>query len=112
MSALEDTLAWQLRVAGLPLPEREYRFTHRRRWRFDFAWVQQRVAVECEGGIYSGGRHVRGAGFEADIDKYNAAVSSGWKVLRFTSRHIKSGKALNMIEAVLAGEAFEDWAFG
>ena len=67
--------------------EREHRFARHlgRRFAFDFAWVQQRVAVELEGGTWSGGRHTRGAGYENDCKKYNLAVLEGWAVLRFTS---------------------------
>ncbi len=75
-----DTL-W--RMLGGPEPEREYRFCERR-WRFDFAWPDAKVAVECEGGVWSRGRHVRGAGFEADCAKYNRAAADGWRVFRLT----------------------------
>lgn len=68
----------------LPEPVREYRFHPTRRWRFDFAWPDAKVAVECEGGIWSRGRHVRGRGFESDCEKYNAATLLGWRVFRCT----------------------------
>ena len=64
---------------------REYRFAPPRKWRFDFAWKADKVAVELEGGTWSGGRHTRGAGFEDDCEKYNEATRLGWRVLRFTS---------------------------
>src|SRR5687768_16750315 len=32
--------------------------TPARRWRFDFAWPELKVAVECDGGTFTGGRHV------------------------------------------------------
>jgi very-short-patch-repair endonuclease len=100
-SRLEETLSLHLRAAGLPDPEREYRFAPPRRWRFDFCWPDQRLAVEVEGGIYSGGRHVRGSGFEKDAEKYNAATIAGWRVLRFTSAMIQCGEALAQIEQAL-----------
>src|SRR5690606_39740371 len=58
MSALEDALALHIRAHKLPEPVREYRFHPERRWRFDFAWPDLRVAAEVEGGIHIGGRHV------------------------------------------------------
>ena len=77
---------------GLPAPETEHRFARllKRQWRFDFAWPQQRVAVELEGGQFSRspGRHQRGTGIEGDCEKYNAAVKLGWRVLRYTTRQI------------------------
>ncbi len=101
MSALEDLLERHIRLTGLPTPEREYRFHPRRRWRFDFAWPRYMLAVEVDGGIYSRGRHVRGAGFERDAEKRNAAVMAGWRVLHFTPRQVKSGAAVRAIECLL-----------
>lgn len=59
-------------------PEREYRFSPPRKWRFDFAWPHVRVFLELEGGTFSGGRHTRGSGFARDCDKYNSATLQGW----------------------------------
>ena len=101
MSDLEDILESHIRLTGLPAPAREYRFHPRRRWLFDFAWPLYKVAVEVDGGIYSRGRHVRGAGFERDIEKRNAAVLGGWQVLHFTPRHVKSGQAVEAIESLM-----------
>ena len=70
-------------------PEREYQFAAPRRWRFDFAWPNQQVAIEMEGGTWTGGRHNTGAGMKNDMEKYNAAVATGWLVLRFTAAHLK-----------------------
>ena len=102
VSELENTMAFQFRAVGLK-PEREFRFHPSRRWRFDFSFPEQFVAVEVEGGVYSGGRHTRGKGFEDDCEKYNAAVEAGFVVLRYTSKTIKSGEAIAQIERVLAG---------
>jgi len=63
----------------------EYRFNPHRRWRFDFADPKNRIAVEIEGGVWSLGRHVRGVGYIADCEKYNAAVLDGWRVLRYAT---------------------------
>ena len=102
MSNLERILAFHIHAAGLPAPEREHRFHPVRKWRFDFAWPDQKVAAECEGATWTNGRHVRGAGFEKDCIKYNQAALLGWTVLRFTSGMINSGEALNAIEDALA----------
>ena len=50
--------------------------------------------VEVEGGGPRG-RHCRVVGFEKDCEKYNAAVVLGWRVLRFTTRQVKSALAIN-----------------
>lgn len=100
-SELERLLTEQLIVIDLPEPEREYRFHPTRRWRFDLAWPDVRLAVEVEGGTWSGGRHTRGTGFEADCEKYNEATLSGWRVLRVTGSMIESGRAMALVERAL-----------
>lgn len=65
-------------------PEAEYRFHPVRRWRFDFAWPSVKVAVECEGGTWTRGRHTRGSGYRGDCEKYNVATAAGWRVFRCT----------------------------
>jgi len=80
---------------------REYRFSPPRRWRFDFAYPARMLAVEVDGGTWVQGRHNRGAGMKADAEKMNAAALAGWRVLRFTREHIKSGEALDLIELAL-----------
>lgn len=87
----------KLRDAGLPDPVREHQFDADRQWRFDFAWPDVKLAVEVEGGIFSSGRHVRGAGFEADCYKYNRAVMLGWRVLRFTRKMIRTRTTVEQI---------------
>lgn len=69
-------------------PEREFRFCERR-WRFDFAWPSHWVAVEIDGGIFVGGRHVDPLGGHGDRDKLNRATILGWKVLRFDAKHLR-----------------------
>ena len=102
MSALEETLALHIRAVGLPEPIREYKFDPKRRWRADFAWPEIMLLVEVEGGHWTGGRHTRGAGFEADCEKYNEAALFGWRVIRVTGSHIKSGLAIQLVERALA----------
>ena len=100
-SELEETLAILIRAEGLPEPVREYRFHPVRRFRFDFAWPDLQVAVECEGGTWSGGRHVRGDGFRRDCEKMNIAALSGWICLRFTRDMIEDGTAIEMIKQTM-----------
>ena len=68
----------------------EYRFYEKRRWRFDFAHVASMVAIEIEGGVWSGGRHTRPHGYTQDAEKYNAATCAGWAVLRYTSEMLNT----------------------
>ena len=70
-------------MGGLPLT-REFRFDPTRLWRFDYCLPDRRVAIECEGGAYSQGRHTQGPGFAKDCEKYNQAAARGWTVFRLT----------------------------
>lgn len=81
-SSLERTFALMWLAAHGPALEREHRFFPGRRWRFDFAHPGSLVAIELEGGVWTGGRHTRGAGFIADAEKYNEAAFLGWRVFR------------------------------
>lgn len=63
---------------------KEYKFHPTRRWRFDFAIPEYKIAIEIDGGVWTYGRHNRSAGYIADMEKMNAAASLGWIVLKFT----------------------------
>lgn len=100
-SPIEELFAFHAKAEQLPEPTREHRFAPPRRWRFDFAWIDRLIAVEIEGGVWTGGRHTRGSGFESDAEKYNTAALMGWKVFRFTGGMVKSGAAIaTVIEAM------------
>lgn len=74
----------------------EHRFCERR-WRFDLAHLETKIAVEVEGGIWVQGRHIRPAGFINDIQKYNRATQLGWRVLRFTPQQVRHGAAKKFV---------------
>ena len=102
MSAGEAIFDLQCRAENIPPAEKELRFDLQRRWRFDRAWPAARVALEIEGGTWNGGRHTRGAGFEADCEKYSAAAIFGWCVIRATTGQVKSGEAIQWVKQALA----------
>lgn len=100
-STAEELFAIQCRsLTHINQPLREYRFAAPRRWRFDFFFEAQNVAVEVEGGVWQMGRHNRGAGFEADCRKYNAASAMGIRVFRVTSGMVQSGEAITFMTGV------------
>ena len=80
--------AWIATFPNLPRPVMEHRFHPQRKWRFDFSFVPEKLAVELDGGAFHGGGHVRGAQQTKDYDKMNAATSMGWRVLRFNTKHM------------------------
>lgn len=122
MSKAEEMLALHLRAEGISA-EREYRFGAEaaggagkglrdrlakaglRDWRFDFAIPDQMLAIEVEGGGWTQGRHTRGAGFQADLEKYDAAMRLGWTVYRCSPEMVKSGRAIGTIKAIVMGVA-------
>jgi very-short-patch-repair endonuclease len=83
---------------GIPAPVREYKFWPGRRFRFDYAWLAEKIAVEIEGGNFIHGRHSRGAGMRSDIEKYNEATMLGWKVYRFLPEQLKKGSAQTFMQ--------------
>ena len=100
----------QLRLVGLPEPIAEYRFAPPRRWRFDWAWVNLKLALEQDGVLSGlGGRHQRKEGFEKDIEKLNEAVLLGWTVIRFTPRMVRDGRALVVVERAYRQRLGQSW---
>lgn len=96
MSDLEERFAALCGYYGLDGYAREFQFAKPRRYRFDFAWPDAKLAVECEGGVWTNGRHTRGSGFVRDVEKYNLAVLMGWAVLRVTSGMLRDDPAAFM----------------
>lgn len=103
-SEIEDMLLVQIKMAKLPEPEQQWNFVPGRRYRCDFAWPGHKTIVEVEGGTWNGGRHVTGAGFERDCEKYNLAALHGYRVFRVTSSMVRDGRALATIEQALEGK--------
>lgn len=106
MSDAEEAFLFYLRTLApdVPTPEREVRFDATRKWRFDFAWIADKVSVEIDGGAYVNGRHNRGRGFESDHEKLNAAQAQGWKVFKFTPQMLKRDpeKCINVFRKFVA----------
>jgi len=108
-SKLELKAATALKKAGLKQYEEEYRFCERR-WRFDFAFVEEKIALEIEGGIWKGsvGGHTSGTGYTKDCEKYNTALVLGWKVVRVVRSQIDSGEMVNWVRDLLGYHNEED----
>ena len=95
-SELEETFALQLWAEQLPEPETEYRFHPPRRWRLDFAWPEQMVAVAVEGfGHHKLNRYSR------DVEKYNQAALDGWCLLRVRRQELDDLTGLAMVREAL-----------
>ena len=90
---------------GLPRPVTEHKFHPTRRWRFDLAWPAHLVALEVEGGIWTGGRHTRGSGFKRDVEKYNAAAVLGWRVLKCVPRELRTAATVETVRQAIGSKA-------
>ena len=103
MSKAEAEFLIQMRGIGATNGmEREYRFHPVRRWRFDFAWPELRIAVEIEGVLWQGqGRHQTAQGLAGDCEKYNEAAIAGWRVFRFTQAQVTAGDAFLFMQRAL-----------
>ncbi len=112
---------------GIPEPSTEYQFHPTRRWRLDFAWPEQRLAVEIEGAIFGrtvvchkchskvmrklktgkwisvreGGRHSTGAGMASDMEKYDALTEAGWRLLRYQPGKVDYKQVANVLSNYL-----------
>ncbi len=95
------SLALLCRAYGLPAPIPEYRFDPVRRWRIDWFWEAQKVGLEIDGAVWTGGRHTRGAGWLKDTEKLNACAIAGIRMLRATPAQVASGEILTVLEQVL-----------
>lgn len=58
----------------------EWSFHPDRKWRFDYALPDLKIAIEVDGGVFTGGRHSGGVGQVKDMEKCNHAASLGWLV--------------------------------
>ena len=83
---------------------KEFKFHPKRRWRFDYAIPEHRIALEVEGGVWTGGRHTRPQGFLGDIEKYNTATLMGWRVFRTTPDDLLKTATLNLLKMAISGD--------
>lgn len=101
MAQHSDIFIALCKANGIPAPDTEHKFHPTRRWRFDYAWIEQRIALEVEGGVWIGGRHTSGAGFVKDMEKYNEAACLGWRVIRCQPKQLASGAMIDTIQRAM-----------
>ena len=114
LNAQQKYFAAWLPQHHLPQPKVELTFHKTKRWRFDFAWPAQKIALEIEGGVFGGtdpktGRQYKGAhssieGILRDIAKYNAAQIAGWKVLRVLPSESFTQSTIDLLKKALPHE--------
>jgi len=123
VSTLVQEFSRQIVNYRLPKPETEYFFAREkvhRLHRFDFAWPEWLVAVECDGFKVESvrlhdGRYqkviVTGHGtpsqLQLDAFKRNMAAQLGWTVLVFHQNTIDNGDAIACTQRVLVSKGWK-----
>ena len=101
---LEAQIAFQTLDRGWPwgLGTAQFRFAPPRRWAFDRAWPDLKVAIEVQGGIWrSKGAHNTGPAIKRDCEKGAEALVLGWLVLHVTPDQVKSGQAIKWLSQLV-----------
>jgi very-short-patch-repair endonuclease len=102
MSADYTMAVW--RALGVRGAVAEHRFDAVRKWRFDFAWPKHKLAVEVQGGTWSGGRHTRGAALRKEWEKLNAAATAGWRILYTDPQGVATERFAETIQKALTAD--------
>jgi hypothetical protein len=135
----EIPIELQMMAAKLPTPLKEYPFAQQigRKWAADYAWPEWMILFEVEGGAFGnavhegrgawtrrkgerveieegtmirvGGGHNRGAGMQADCEKYSQASILGWIVVRATTTMIRDGIAITLLEAAFSARRVQGY---
>lgn len=90
-----------LKRAKLPRPVPEFKFHPTRKHRMDYAWPEHRLALEVEGGVWTGGKHGRGSGIVKDMEKSSLAAEEGWRMIRVTPAKLCSEATITYITNAL-----------
>jgi len=72
-----------------PWGEAEHQFHVGRKWAFDWADVENHIAVELDGYAY----HTIRSRWLEDMEKMDEAAIEGWLVLHFTPDQFRNGEA-------------------
>lgn len=97
-----EKLVFQIRAFRHPAPQREVLFHPTRKWRFDLAWPDWKVAVEYQGGIFSRqASHSSVAHIMRDQEKANEAQLYGWTLIYANAKTVTSGQAVDWINRAI-----------
>ena len=92
---------WQMLGTG-EYPRSEYVFYYGRKFAADYAFPEQKLLIEIDGGVYGfrftdkdgnkswrRGGHSSISGQLADMEKTNYAAMAGYRVMRFTPKQLE-----------------------
>lgn len=105
LSGAEGDFAFQCRAKQLPRMEQQFKFARGlgRDFRADFCFVQYRLIVEIQGGIWrkGGGAHSHPIDLERDIERCQYMAFLGFWFLPFTPQQVKDKTAIVWTQKVL-----------
>ncbi len=90
---------------GWPVPVPEHRFDSVRKFRFDGAFVERKLAIEIHGSVFTQGRHTRGKGFSTDQEKWALAALAGWRILPVTTAQFDAGLLFQYLDREFATDS-------
>lgn len=105
-SDLEHSLYFELRRNGLKGWVAEHRFkgmNGKRRYRFDVAWPEKKIAIDVQGGLYLKGRRAHGSPEQMKRDSMKQAEANlcGWIFIAVTPEMMKDGSAVELVKKAL-----------
>jgi len=86
---------------GLPRPVAEFTFHPTRKWRGDFVWKNEKVALEVDGAIWTHGRHTRGSGYVKDMEKRRAYAELGYLLVPCSPTELHAGVWVEAVRGAL-----------
>jgi very-short-patch-repair endonuclease len=98
---LERALETQLKQVGATGYLPQFCPILNRKYRSDFAFVDNRLLVEVQGGTWVSGRHNRASAMAAEYERHNTLTLAGWRILYFTADQVHAGTAIKTILAAL-----------
>lgn len=90
-----------LAMEGYPRPKPHALIFPNSQHHVDYAYLEERIAVEISGQIWQKGGHSSGRGITRDAFKANELACMGWKLLIFTPEQIDSGAAYEWTKRAL-----------
>ncbi|HEV3472610.1 MAG TPA: hypothetical protein VG408_05315 [Actinomycetota bacterium] len=102
-SVLESRLWRPLQAAGGPAPERQYPVHYGgTRYRLDFAFPHAKIAIEAQSFMWHNDR----SSWEKDLEKSNALVALGWKLIQVTWDDLDGTRMLSYLQTLLLPQLF------
>lgn len=107
------TVEGEAKLCGLPEPMKNHRgwCPGRPRLELDYAWLDQRIAIEVQGGLFRyskarlcqfcnsppAGKHGRGRGILQDMEKVFLAQLHGWFLIQITPQEVQDGTLMQRL---------------